>query len=91
MVSEKRLLEIVGRGIYKEIPHDKVELLDITHDRKIYKDTILPKGGHTVAVLQISGDEFIGISRCSDNDNFCKKDGRKYAVVRAFRDYWNSQ
>lgn len=95
MVSQKRLLEIVGNGIYNEIPVDQIELLDITHDRKWdgkYRGSnILPKGGHTVANLKIGGDEFFGISKCSNKDNFCKKEGRKFAVKRAFIQYWNNQ
>lgn len=46
------------------------------------------KGGKTVAtVVDDAGNEFIGVSRCSLEDNFCYAMGRRIAIGRAMKEY----
>lgn len=63
---------------------------------RVYKDLLpnsmadvkyaLPRGGMTcVTLIDKDGSEFSGISRCCDNDQFCKKTGVQLAIVEAVR------
>jgi hypothetical protein len=90
-INQEKLKQICGPTIYNNIPHYKIELFDISYNRYFDKETeeILPKGGQTVCAMKIDGQEYIGIAFCSKKDNFCKKEGRKIAMLRAFTHYWD--
>jgi hypothetical protein len=77
--------------VYYNVPHDKIELFDISYNRyvNIETDEVSPKGGQTVCAMKIDGLEYIGLAFCSRKDNFCKKSGRKIAMLRAFSGYWS--
>ncbi len=89
-INQKKLKDICGRTVYNNIPHEKIELFDISYNRYVDKDSnVNPKGGQTVCSMKIDGNEYIGLAFCSKKDNFCKKSGRKIAMLRAFTHYWD--
>ncbi len=90
MVPKARLLEICGKTIFENIPHEKIEMFDISYNRYMNKDTkeVNPKGGQTVCSMKIDGQEYIGLAFCSRQDIFSKKAETKIALLRAFEHYW---
>jgi hypothetical protein len=90
-VDQSNLKEICGKTVYDNIPHEKIELFDISYNRYVDKktDVVSAKGGQTVCAMKIDGNEYIGLAFCSKQDNFCKESGRKIAVLRAFTHYWD--
>lgn len=64
------------------------------HNRELVEGEIQPRGGSTVAMESIQswvldtleqGSSIVrkvGISRCSDDDNYCRKTGRQIAESR---------
>ncbi len=94
MMNKEKLKTICGNGIYNHIPADNIELLDVKHYRlkewQNGKEAIASKGGATSVFLLINGEKFSGKAVCSHLDNYCRKTGRKLALVRAFRKYWSS-
>ncbi len=80
--------------MYKRIPVDEVEYLEIEHNRIIDRTDkgfkFNSRGGSTEVVLTIKGKKYIGMAVCSPSDNFCKKTGRRLAFRRAVRKYWDS-
>lgn len=93
MIDKEKLREICGNGIYNNIPIDNIELIDISHHRGIEirmgEELIASKGGATLVFLIIGGETFTGRAFCNHSDNYCRKTGRKLALVRAFRNYWS--
>lgn len=96
MINREKLRIICGNGIYNNIPVDNIESLDIRYyrvkvwDDKMFKEILASKGGATKVTLTINNTEFSGKAICSHSDNYCRKTGRKLALVRAFRNYWSS-
>lgn len=89
-INQEKLKNICGKTVYDNIPHEKIELFDISYNRYVNNETneVNPKGGQTVCSMKIDGEEYIGLAFCSKMDNFCKKTGRKIALLRAFTHYW---
>jgi hypothetical protein len=90
-IDKKKLKDICGKTVYENIPHNKIEFFDVSYNRYVNQDTneVNPKGGQTVCAIKIDGNEYIGLAFCSREDNFCKKKGRKIAMLRAFTHYWD--
>ena len=90
-VDQEKLKDICGKTVYDNVPHEKIELFDITYNRYVNQDTneVNAKGGQTVCAMKIDGQEYIGLAFCSKQDNFSKKAGRKIAMLRAFTHYWD--
>ena len=82
--------EIDGKIIYCYIPHNKIELCGISHDRYVDQDTgeVNSKGGHTVCNLKMDGEDYIGIAFCSRKTKFCETKGTRLAILKAFTHYW---
>lgn len=76
---------ICGKSICNNLPEDAV--ITITYYTASNGDRM------TAAQLMFDDDKldhhiYRGSARCSPLDMFCKKTGRKIAIVRACRDYW---
>ena len=79
MISKKKLLDVCGRTVFENVPHEKIEMFNISYNRYVNQDTeeVNPKGGQTVCSMKIDGQEYIGLAFCSRQDNFSKKSGEK--------------
>mgnify|MGYP003441292531 CR=1 FL=1 len=57
---------------------------------KFYAENVWPVGGRTEVVLVTpEGKEYKGVAKCSFEDNFNRKEGRAWAIDRAYQNYLN--
>lgn len=74
---------------YYKKPGGASVVLKARRDNK--DEMVLTNGGETKVILDIEGKQYVGVAICSNKDNFCRKTGRKIAILRAFRDYRDSE
>lgn len=90
MVNVQRIADLCHIEVFRRIPLNLVEELQIRHIR--FCDdayTFNPRGGHTEVDVTIDNIIFEGRAVCSKSDNYCKKTGRELAFKRAIREYWD--
>lgn len=67
------------------VRHEKV-VKDLFHNSVgNVKNALVWGGMTTVQIFDQDGNEFVGVSRCLDSDQFCKKTGVQFAIVDAVR------
>ncbi len=73
---------ICGKKLLAQMPDD-------IHIKIVYPKVKHTKGGRrTIAWVIVKDRAYYGSSVCSEEDMFCKKVGRKLAIIRACRKYW---
>jgi len=79
-----RFKKIAGERICNQLP------LTLLENYKIIYPKELSKNGRRIVkvILLIDGKTYSGRASCSIHDVFCKKTGRKIALVRACRNFW---
>lgn len=83
VMSRGQMRDLLSQRVYDNMPV-------ITSLKLFYPIVNSPKGRTTQVILDIKGKRYFGIAICGKGDNFCKKTGRKLAILRACRQYWNS-
>lgn len=72
------------KGYQVEVRHDRKS--DMNESGKI---TVSPLGGEThVTITAPNGKVLEGHAVCSDKDNYCKREGVRYCLERAFTDFF---
>jgi len=78
MLTVKRLREL---GFQIEVRHDR------KYDEDV--DAVSPLGGEThVTMTAPNGKTLEGHAVCSDQDNYCKREGVTYCLERAFVNFF---
>lgn len=81
-VNVDNVLEQLKRPSFNDIRVSFLELANMDADLSM----ALPRGGRTVVeVVTPTGEEFIGESICSLEDQFCKREGVKRAIGRILK------
>ena len=96
--NNEKLKRIAGAKIFDNLPMDKVEDFKLFYNdvvgefgEMVKKPMVTEDGRRRVeAVLTIDGREYHGHTVCSKHDNFDKKKGRKIALIRACRAFWEN-
>jgi hypothetical protein len=82
-------VELLGRmchpEVMKRVPLESVDDLHIKH----HKLNDLKGRRVTTVDIMIENKWYYGYARCSKEDNFCKDTGRKLALKRALRQFWD--
>lgn len=83
IASTGEMRDLLGQRVHSNMP-------GITSLKIVYPRVNSPKGRTTEVIMEIMGKRYFGTSVCGKSDNFCKKTGRKLAILRACRQYWDS-
>ena len=97
MTAIEKFRRIAGEQIHKNFPTEQILEFKVRYnfikdiDGVMLKFPLVLIDGRRyvdVSITLANGREFYGRSVCSKQDNFCKSFGRKQALIRACRVYW---
>lgn len=80
-LKQEDIRRICGDNVVNNLPEDIN--MEIVYPRYPYR--------RTTGMLKIGNTTFYGYAQCSKSDNFSRKIGRKMALVRACRNYWQTK